>query len=167
MEQIEQEKNRLRAYRVGPGSKDSEKFNKKLKSPISKANTLEELLCRPEMNYCLINEIIGFDISNIHPQARKQVEDQIKYAGYIKHEQEEIEKQQKNENTLLPLDFDYNGIPGLSREVISKLNDFKPETIGKALRISGITPAAISILLVHLKKRGLLKKDKSSRNESE
>ena len=61
---------------------------------------------------------------------------------------EEIEKQQKNENTLLPLSFDYNEIPGLSREVISKLNDFKPETIGKALRISGVTPAAISILLL-------------------
>ena len=80
--------------------------------------------------------------------------------------QEEIEKQQRNENTLLPLSFDYNEIPGLSREVISKLNDFKPETIGKALRISGVTPAAISILLVHLKKRGLLVRDKGNKNES-
>lgn len=166
MEKIEKEKNRLREYRVGPGSKISEKFNEKLKSPISKANTLEELLCRPELNYQMINEIIGFDISKIHPQAQKQIEDQIKYAGYIKHEQEEIEKQQKNENTLLPLSFDYNEIPGLSREVISKLNDFKPETIGKALRISGVTPAAISILLVHLKKRGLLVRDKGNKNES-
>ena len=68
----------------------------------------------------------------------------------------EINKHQKNENTYLPLNFDYNNIPGLSKEVVMKLNDFKPETIGKASRISGITPASISILLVHLKRLGLL-----------
>ena len=89
-------------------------------------------------------------------QAQKQVEIQIKYDGYINHQNDEINKHQKNENTYLPLNFDYNNIPGLSKEVVMKLNDFKPETIGKASRISGITPASISILLVHLKRLGLL-----------
>ncbi len=158
-EQIELEKNRLRSIRVGPGSSYSKKLNQKLSSPITKANTLEELLCRPEMTYELLNSIMDFDDSNIHPQAKKQIEDQTKYAGYIKHEQEDIEKRLKNEQTLLPIDIDYKGIPGLSNEVVTKLNSHKPETIGKASRISGITPAAISMLMVYLKKQGLLGKN--------
>ena len=95
-------------------------------------------------------------IKNRHEEIIESAEIKIKYQGYIEHQQDEIDKQKKNENTYLPLNFDYNNIPGLSKEVIFKLNDFKPETIGKASRISGITPAAISILLVHLKKLGLL-----------
>lgn len=165
-EQIEKEKNRLRSLRIGPGSKLTEKFNKFLSNPISKANTLEEILCRPEMSYELLNKIIEFDTSNIFDQSKKQIEDQIKYSGYIQNELEEIEKQKKNENTILPLDFDYSVLPGLSKEVIFKLNEFKPETIGKALRISGITPAAISILLVHLKKLGLLSHKRGDKIES-
>lgn len=158
MEQIELEKNRLRNYRIGPGSKFVDKLNAKLNAPITKANTLEEILCRPEMNFELLNSIVEYNDKHIHPQAKKQIEDQTKYAGYIKHEKEDIEKRLKNENTLLPIDIDYKEIPGLSNEVISKLNAHKPETIGKAIRISGVTPAAISILLVHLKKKGLLGK---------
>ena len=69
-----------------------------------------------------------------------------------------IDKQLRHEETLLPLTLDYNEVPGLSKEVIIKLNDTKPQTVGQASRISGVTPAAISILLVHLKKRGLLRK---------
>jgi cell division transport system ATP-binding protein len=90
--------------------------------------------------------------------AADQVEIQIKYAGYIERQHDEVEKQLRNENTLLPLDMNYRDVNGLSNEVIAKLNDAKPETIGQASRISGITPAAISILLVHLKKHGLLRK---------
>jgi len=99
--------------------------------------------------------------------AADQVEIQIKYAGYIERQHDEVEKQLRNENTLLPLDMNYRDVNGLSNEVIAKLNDAKPQTIGndakpqtigQASRISGITPAAISILLVHLKKHGLLRK---------
>lgn len=96
-----------------------------------------------------------------HQQAAEQIEIQVKYAGYIDRQHGEIEKQQRHEETLLPLDLDYNEVPGLSKEVIIKLNDAKPQTVGMASRISGITPAAISILLVHLKKRGLLRKQAS------
>ena len=158
IEQIEKEKEkeRLRNTWIGPGNVIANKLNSILKSPISKEQNLEEIMRRPEINF---NNL--FEISELEPiakleQAQKQVEIQIKYDGYINHQNDEITKHQKNENTYLPLNFDYNNIPGLSKEVVMKLNDFKPETIGKASRISGITPASISILLVHLKRLGLL-----------
>lgn len=156
IEQIEKEKERLRNTWIGPGNVIANKLNSILKSPISKEQNLEEIMRRPEINF---NNL--FEISELEPiakleQAQKQVEIQIKYDGYINHQNDEINKHQKNENTYLPINFDYNNIPGLSKEVIMKLNDFKPETIGKASRISGITPASISILLVHLKRLGLL-----------
>ncbi len=81
----------------------------------------------------------------------------MKYEGYIARQQEEIERQQRNENTILPA-LDYRQVIGLSNEVIAKLNDHKPSSIGRASRISGITPAAISILLVWLKKQGMLRR---------
>lgn len=79
------------------------------------------------------------------------VENQIKYEGYIKRQLEEIEKYRKNENTVLPSDIDYDSIRALSSEVIQKLSDHRPETIGQASRLQGVTPASISILLVYLK----------------
>ncbi|MGL5148679.1 MAG: tRNA uridine-5-carboxymethylaminomethyl(34) synthesis enzyme MnmG, partial [Plesiomonas shigelloides] len=94
----------------------------------------------------------------VDPLAAEQVQIQVKYAGYIQRQQDEIAKAERNENTRLPLELDYSEVPGLSNEVTAKLNAHKPETIGQASRISGVTPAAVSILLVHLKKRGLLRK---------
>ena len=91
-------------------------------------------------------------------QAAEQVEIQVKYEGYIARQQEEIDRQLRNENTLLPVELHYRQLNGLSNEVIAKLNDHKPSSIGQATRISGITPAAISILLIYLKKQGLLRK---------
>ena len=82
----------------------------------------------------------------------------IKYEGYINRQQDEIAKQQRNEATKLPARFDYSQVKGLSNEVVLKLNQTQPETVGQASRISGITPAAISLLLVYLKKQGLLRK---------
>ena len=92
------------------------------------------------------------------PQAADQVEIQVKYEGYIARQKEEIERQLRNENTILPIDLDYKQVKGLSNEVMAKLNDHKPTSIGQASRISGITPAAISILLVWLKKQGMLRR---------
>ncbi|MCU8589010.1 tRNA uridine-5-carboxymethylaminomethyl(34) synthesis enzyme MnmG, partial [Erwinia pyrifoliae] len=91
-------------------------------------------------------------------QAAEQVEIQVKYEGYIARQQEEIDRQLRNENTALPVDLDYQQVSGLSNEAIAKLNESKPGSIGQASRISGITPAAISILLIYLKKQGLLRK---------
>lgn len=110
------------------------------------------------MTYELITRLSPFAPSVPDVQAAEQVEIQIKYEGYIARQQEEIEKQQRNENTLLPVDLDYRQVNGLSNEVIAKLNDHKPTSIGQASRISGITPAAISILLIWLKKQGLLRR---------
>jgi tRNA uridine 5-carboxymethylaminomethyl modification enzyme len=88
-------------------------------------------------------------------QVRAQIEVQAKYAGYIERQQDEIERQQRNEETQLPGNLDYAGIAGLSTEVRQKLAEIQPATVGQAARIPGVTPAAVSILLVHLKKRSL------------
>lgn len=95
-------------------------------------------------------------------EAAEQVEIQVKYDGYIQRQQDEIEKSLRHEHTKLPAELDYKQVKGLSNEVVLKLNAAKPETIGIASRISGITPAAISILLVHLKKHGMLKKGEAA-----
>ncbi|RCU45415.1 tRNA uridine-5-carboxymethylaminomethyl(34) synthesis enzyme MnmG [Corallincola holothuriorum] len=158
LEAIEQEKQRLKETWVQANSVAASQLNPKLKTPLARETNLESLLRRPEVTYQMLSDLEGIGAGLEHQQAAEQVEIQTKYAGYIERQKDEIAKLQRNENTLLPLDIDYANVPGLSNEVIAKLNNSKPETIGKASRISGITPAAISILLVHLKKLGLLKK---------
>ncbi|AVI65786.1 tRNA uridine-5-carboxymethylaminomethyl(34) synthesis enzyme MnmG [Shewanella sp. WE21] len=158
LESIELELQRLRAQWVHPNSPLIHALNPHLNTPISREASFEELLRRPEMDYSKLMQIEGFGPGLEDPQAAEQVQIQVKYSGYIQRQQEEINKAVRNENTGLPLKLDYKEVPGLSNEVIAKLNNHKPETIGQASRISGITPAAISILLVHLKKRGLLRK---------
>ncbi|GAA5218720.1 tRNA uridine-5-carboxymethylaminomethyl(34) synthesis enzyme MnmG [Corallincola platygyrae] len=158
LELIEQEKQRLKHTWIQVNSKAAEQLNPQLKTPLSREANLESLLRRPEVSYEMLSSLEDTGESLKHVQAAEQVEIQTKYAGYIERQKDEIAKLQRNENTLLPLELDYANVPGLSNEVIAKLNNAKPETIGQASRISGITPAAVSILLVHLKKLGLLKK---------
>lgn len=155
---IEQEKQRLKAHYVHPEHSATPALNPLLKSPVSREHTFEELIRRPEMTYKKLMEIEGIGPGLEHVQAAEQVEIQIKYAGYIERQKEEIAKTQRHEETLLPPTFDYSQISGLSNEVIAKLTESRPETIGKASRISGITPAAISLLLVYLKKHNMLRK---------
>ncbi|HET8817433.1 MAG TPA: tRNA uridine-5-carboxymethylaminomethyl(34) synthesis enzyme MnmG, partial [Pseudidiomarina sp.] len=135
-----------------------ESVNLHVKTPITREVNGEDLLRRPEMTYDVMMSIPALGPGLTDQQAAEQVEIQTKYAGYIHRQQDEIAKQQRHENTKLPLDFDYKSIKGLSNEVVAKLNQHQPETVGKAARISGITPAAISMLLVHLKKQGLLRR---------
>ncbi len=156
MEQIEKEKQRLKDYWIGPGNEIALKLNDVLKTPISKEQTLEEIIRRPEMTLEKLYAVSDLEKIATEPQAQEQVEIQIKYQGYIDHQQDEIDKQLKNELTYLPQNFDYRNVVGLSTEVTMKLNEYKPENIGQAMRISGVTPAAISILLVHLKRLGIL-----------
>ncbi|MCH2057006.1 MAG: tRNA uridine-5-carboxymethylaminomethyl(34) synthesis enzyme MnmG [Thalassotalea sp.] len=158
MENIEQERQRLKSVWVQKDHPAVEELNPLLKTPVSKEATLEDILRRPETNYQDIMAIEAFGPAIEDQQASEQVEIQIKYQGYIDRQLDEIEKKKRHENTLIPADFDYRQISGLSIEVVAKLTDAKPETIGKASRISGITPAAISLLLVYLKKHGLLRK---------
>lgn len=158
MEQIEQERQRLRNQWIHPQHPAREAINRLLKTPLSREANLEELIRRPEITYADVVAIDGLGVDSITPSAAEQVEIQIKYQGYIERQQDEIDKQKRHEQTRLPAQFDYGSVKGLSNEVIAKLNDSQPETVGQASRISGITPAAISLLLVYLKKQGLLRK---------
>lgn len=158
LERIEQERQRLRDIWMHPHAENVDQVNALLKAPLSREANGEELLRRPEMDYTQLTSVTAFSPPLADVQAAEQVEIQVKYEGYIARQQEEIEKQQRNENTVLPLDLDYQQVSGLSNEVIAKLNDHKPNSIGQASRISGITPAAISILLIWLKKQGLLRR---------
>ena len=158
MEAIEQEQQRLRSTWIHVNHAATVQLNGLLKNPISREVNAEELLRRPEVSYAELMTIASLGPGLSDQQAAEQVEIKTKYAGYIDRQHDEIAKQLRHENTLLPPSFDYKTIKGLSNEVVAKLNQYQPETIGKAARISGITPAAISMLLVHLKKQGLLRK---------
>lgn len=158
IEQIELERQRLKQQWIHPQHAALAEVNLLVKTPLSKEASLEDLIRRPEVNYqdLMKIDLIGPGLTD--PAAAEQVEIQIKYEGYINRQQDEISKQERNENTRLPAGFDYKVVKGLSNEVILKLNQVQPETMGQASRISGITPAAISLLLVYLKKQGLLRK---------
>lgn len=164
IELIEKERQRLRDIWVYPALEQVDTVNSLLKKPLSKEANGEELLRRPEVTYQDLTQLALFAPGLDDPQAAEQVEIQVKYQGYIARQQDEIEKHQRNENALLPLDLNYKDVSGLSNEVIAKLNEHKPTSIGQASRISGITPAAISILLIWLKKQGLLRKHKPEEN---
>lgn len=158
LENIERERQRLREIWVHPNSEQVTELNTLLKAPLSREANGEDLLRRPEIDYTKLTQLAPFAPALDDEKAAEQVEIQVKYEGYIARQQEEIEKHLRNENTLLPADLDYSLVSGLSNEVIAKLNDHKPSSIGQASRISGITPAAISILLIWLKKQGLLRR---------
>jgi tRNA uridine 5-carboxymethylaminomethyl modification enzyme len=158
MEQIELERQRLRQSWIHPQHSALAAVNTLLKTPLTREASLEELIRRPEVTYQQLLAIDSLGPVLADPVAAEQVEIQIKYEGYINRQQDEIAKQQRNEETRLPAKFDYSQVKSLSNEVVTKLNQTQPETVGQASRISGITPAAISLLLVYLKKQGLLRK---------
>lgn len=153
-EAIEREQQRLATTWIQPGTAEAEQINPKLEQPIAHEYNLRDLLKRPGVNYIDIAALKGEGISDT--QVAEQVEIQIKYAGYIDRQAEEIERLRHSENMRLPQDFDFNGVEGLSNEVKQKLNTGKPETLAQASRIPGVTAAAVSLLLIYLKKRGLL-----------
>jgi tRNA uridine 5-carboxymethylaminomethyl modification enzyme len=115
-----------------------------------------DLLRRPEVSYQQVTELIGampvFEDDRLEPQIRAQLEVAAKYSGYIERQEEEIARQRRHEETRLPADLDYARVSGLSNEVRQKLEQIRPATVGQAARVAGVTPAAVSILLVHLKK---------------
>ncbi|MFY2510101.1 tRNA uridine-5-carboxymethylaminomethyl(34) synthesis enzyme MnmG [Vibrio pectenicida] len=158
IENIIKERQRLQDIWMNPKSTGVDQLNSLLKTPLIREASGEDLLRRPEMTYQKLTQLEEFAPTLDDTQASEQVEIQVKYEGYIKRQQDEIEKSLRHEHTLLPADLDYASVKGLSNEVVVKLNDSRPESIGIASRISGITPAAISILLVYLKKQGMLRK---------
>ena len=147
-EQITAEKQRLKSFWV---QADDAQAQSVLGVNLNHEYSLEALLKRPSIDYKLLSKIEKAKPFLEDPSLIAQVENQIKYEGYIKRQLDEIEKYRKNEGTKLPEDMDYQSIKALSAEVIQKLSESRPETIGQASRVQGVTPASISILLVYLK----------------
>ena len=158
MEVIEKEKQRIKETWIHKDHAVVDQVNALLKTPLTREASLEDLLRRPEIRYDDLMAIDGLGSEFTNQAALEQVEIHTKYAGYIARQQDEINKQLRHEETILPKEFDYSTVSGLSNEVVAKLTDARPDTIGQASRISGISPAAISLLLVYLKKQGLLRK---------
>jgi tRNA uridine 5-carboxymethylaminomethyl modification enzyme len=125
-------------------------------SALREPAPLVDLLRRPEISLASLIELSGEPKGKITPQAARELELQVKYQGYIQRQNEQVANFKKFEKSLLPADLDYTAFHGLSNEVVEKLQAIRPRSLGQACRISGITPAAIAILQVHLKKRGLL-----------
>jgi len=154
---IEQELQRLKSTWVQPKSDAADKLLDHLKRPLSREYSQLDLLKRPELTYKKMALLLsGFD-NTFDETVKEQVEIQAKYSGYIDRQKDEIERNKKQQNVLIPLDLDYQKIGGLSSEILQKFEATKPETIGQASRISGVTPAAISLLLITLKKKNYQK----------
>lgn len=152
-ENIEREQQRLKELWLRPIDVDTEQAENILGGSLSKEASAQNLLARPNVSYRQLMTIARLGPGLQEPQEVEQLEVQAKYAGYIARQQGEIDKQRANESVLLPEDLDYTNVRGLSSEVREKFQRHRPETLGQAGRIPGVTPAAISLLLIHLKKR--------------
>nr|WP_217363911.1 MULTISPECIES: tRNA uridine-5-carboxymethylaminomethyl(34) synthesis enzyme MnmG [unclassified Marinobacterium] len=150
-DQIDCEMARLSSTWIQPKSAEAAALEPKLSSPLAREYNLADLVKRPELSYADIKSIKPSEVE-IEAAAEEQIEISIKYAGYIDRQKQEIDQMRRQENTSLPEDFDYDAVGGLSNELKSKLEHVRPVTIAQASRIQGMTPAAISLLLVHLKK---------------
>jgi len=159
-EAIARELERLKSTWVNPKVIAAHEAKRVVGKALEREYALTDLLRRPNVSYHALMSLTGadgrrFDNSQVASDVAAQVEIQVKYAGYIDRQAKEVERHEHYEHLKLPADLDYHAVPALSMEVRQKLNQFKPETLGQASRIAGVTPAAISLLLIHLKKRGL------------
>ncbi len=157
-EAVELERARLKSTWLNTRLLSDDEMQNRFGQRLERDYTFEELLRRPGLHYDDLLALPGAGVGLSDPQAAEQVEIQIKYQGYVERQREEVSRQEQYENTRLPEHLDYRSVRGLSVEVQQKLNKQRPETLGQAARISGITPAAISLLLVHLK-RGFVASD--------
>jgi tRNA uridine 5-carboxymethylaminomethyl modification enzyme len=150
---IEAELQRLKTSWIHPSSENAKQISESLKKPLTREYSQLDLLKRPELDYAKLTALIEGFGDSLAEDVKEQAEIQAKYSGYIERQKGEIERNKKQQNLNLPKDIDYSKIAGLSSELIQKLEATKPETIGQAGRISGMTPAAISLLLITIKKR--------------
>jgi tRNA uridine 5-carboxymethylaminomethyl modification enzyme len=154
---VDAELDRLQAVWVRPGTAEAGRIEAQ-SGPLSREQRAFELLRRPEVSYAALVEAVGADDAawrtdeRLATQVPLQVDVQAKYRGYIERQHAEIERQRRNEDSCLPDDLDYGAVRGLSNEVRQRLAERRPATLGQAARIPGITPAAISLLLIHLKR---------------
>jgi len=151
---IEREQARLAALTVRPRDPAATDLANRLGLRFSKAESAADLLRRPELDYAALAAAPGIADGGVNDDVALQVEVQAKYAGYVAQQREQIERDRAREQTPLPEDIDYTAVAGLSSEVREKLAAHRPATIGQAARLEGVTPAAVSLLLVHLKRSG-------------
>lgn len=156
-EAVAREQERLKKTFVQPANLSAETMQAVFGKPLEHEYSLFELLRRPEVSYEQVLSLGETGLGELEPSVREQVEIAAKYQGYIDRQIDEVARSRGQENTKLPSDLDYSEIHGLPIEAQQKLNAHKPETIGQASRISGITPAAISLLLVYLKRKSRVK----------
>ncbi len=150
---IEKEQERLRTAWIRPGDLSEEQAVALLGAPLSREVRAGDLLSRPNLGYGDLMRLPGLGPGVDDPQVAQQLEVQARYAGYIERQRAEIERQRSNEACELPEDFDYHRVRGLSAEVKEKFLKHRPATLGQAARIPGVTPAAVSLLLIHIKRK--------------
>ena len=154
-EEIEKTLLRISDTRIHPTQENNEIVHQWGSASLKKETSLEEILKRPEIHYPHLF-VFDRDLENFSKEVWEQVEIQVKYDGYIRRQMEQIERLRRLEEVSFPEDFEFESVTGLSTEVMEKLTKIRPISLGQASRISGITPAAISILMVNLKKQGYL-----------
>jgi tRNA uridine 5-carboxymethylaminomethyl modification enzyme len=152
-ESVEREVQRLGSLWAGPTNALGAALHDQLGVTLNREVNALDLLRRPELDYAALASVPGLGPAVSREDVAAQVEVQVKYAGYLKRQREEIERQRRHEHMQIPASFDYDKVRGLSNEVLAKLKRTLPATVGQASRVSGVTPAAISLLLVHLKRR--------------
>ena len=145
---METERQRLKTTWIQPKSDAAEQISAHVKRPLSREYNLFELLKRPEINY----DLVSSPEKRIDPIVGEQLEIEAKYSGYIERQKDEIIRLKNHEDTAIPATFNYSDVSGLSNEVVQKLSAAKPKTLARASRVQGVTPAAISLLLISLKK---------------
>ena len=149
---IDAENKRLKSHWVQPHSLAAKQFSEQYQTPIEREYNLMDLLSRPEVCYDALMKMDQAKTQDLAIAVAEQIDIQAKYAGYIAHQTKEIARHRRYEETLIPDNINYEQVPSLSNEVRQKLTKIRPKTIGQASRISGVTPAAISLLLVYLAK---------------
>jgi tRNA uridine 5-carboxymethylaminomethyl modification enzyme len=149
--QIDQELERVSKTRIKPSAHVQQLLAEKKSTPLEAAVSLAQLLKRPEMSYSDLEKLEG-RVSQLSERVTRQVEIQCKYQGYIQRQEGEVKKFKNLEKMNIPAGFNYQEIPGLSNEVRQKLSEIQPTSLGQASRISGMTPAALSVIMVYLKR---------------
>jgi len=152
-EAIEREKQRLRATWLRPAQASNSDVAHEIVGLLSRESSLFDLLRRPGVRYGDLMRAANMNPETDDIRVIEQIEIQAKYAGYIERQKQDIERQRRHDSTLLPADFDYDRVSGLSNEVRQKLKAVRPDNLGQAARIPGMTPAALSLLIVYLKRK--------------
>ena len=155
-EAIEQRKHLMRQTKVTLNNDIGQKLETLLTQPLTKSSNLLDILKRPELDYQKLHQ--AAELPDIDPTVGEQIEIDIKYAGYIDRQKDDVDRLKRNEATVIPADFNYQAIHGLSNEATAKLEQIRPISLGVASRIQGVTPAALSLLLIYLKKHKMKSK---------